>query len=234
MLAEQKQSFEAYQRVQAFLADNPLPPPDSYGAPGELLRDVVARLTAHATDQAAGGRLRRAETRRQRILKGVLRARHLRPIARIASALLQDAPGIERATRMPPTHITTTKLLAEAGAFREAVTPYEEIFVHKGGRPADFLARLDAAAEDLRQAQLGQAQNLAMQVGASAGIKDEIVRGRQAVEMLDSIVTTSFVENGEILAKWRSARRVREITGGNTSSSKPVGQTLTLVEAKVA
>src|SRR3954463_11287913 len=91
MQAEQKQSFEAYQRVQAFLADNPLPTPDSYGAPGELLRDVVARLTAHATDQSAGGRLRKAETKRQRILQGLLRARHLRPIARIASALLQDA-----------------------------------------------------------------------------------------------------------------------------------------------
>jgi len=234
MQAEQKQSFEAYQRVQAFLADNPLPTPDSYGAPGELLRDVVARLTAHATDQSAGGRLRKAETKRQRILQGVLRARHLRPIARIASALLQDAPGIERATRMPPTHITTTRLLAEAGAFREAVLPYEEVFVQKGGRPADFLARLDAAAEDLRQAQLGQAQNLAMQVGASAGIKDEIVRGRQAVEMLDSIVTTSFADNGEVLAKWRSARRVRGVTGGNTSTGKSERQPLALVEPRAA
>lgn len=222
MQVKQKQVIEAYQRVQAFLLDNPVPAPGSYGEPKTLLDEVVARLTAHSTDQLVGSRLGKADTQRQRVLRKVVREQHLRPIAKIANALLKDSPGIDRATRMPSQHITTTKLLGEAGAFRAAATPYEQTFV-KGGRPTDFLARLDAVVEELRQAQLGKARNLGKSVGAKAGMEDEIVRGRQAVEMLDAIVTTTFVGNGELLAKWRRARRIRGASsGGNTGGAVPI------------
>ena len=211
MRGRQQQRVEAYQRVQAFLADNPLAEPNSYGAPKALLDDVVGRLTTHGVDQAAGTRMGKADTQRQRVLRRVLRQQHLRPIAQIAKAVLRYGPGLDRATRMPSAHMTTTQLLAEARAIRVAAAPYEATFVHHG-RAVDFLARLDAAIDDLLQAQLGHARNMGKKSGASAGIEEEIVRGRQAVEMLDAIITTSFFEDGDVLAKWRSARRIR---GGN-------------------
>src|SRR5256885_536035 len=102
---------------------------------------------------------------------------------------------------MPAANITVMRLIAEAGAFREAAAPYAEKFV-RSGRPADFLARLDAAIESLRQALLGKARNVGKRVGAKAGLKDEIARGRDAIEMLDAMVTTSFAGNGEVMAKW--------------------------------
>ena len=225
MQVRQKQSFEALRRVQAFLADNPLPPPGSYGGPKELLDDVVARLTGHVNDQVTGGGLSKAEISNQGILRKVLREQHLRPIAKIASAMLRGAPGIDKATKVPRARTTVTQLLAYASSFRTAAAPYEAVFV-KNGRPADFLARLDAAANDLLQAQLGQARNFGNAVGAKEGMQDEIARGRDAVEMLDAIVTTAFAGNGQILGRWRSARRVRGLRGGGVRTpSADVGGT---------
>jgi len=218
MQKRQKQVIEAYQRVQAFVADHPLAPPGSYGEPKTLLDDAVARLTTHSNEQVAGGRLGKADTQAQKTLRKVLREQHLKPIARIASATLRGSPGIDKATRMPKFRLTTTQLIAEAGAFRTAASLYESVFV-RNGRPADFLAKLDAATEALRQAQLGKARNLGKSIGAKGGMTDEIVRGRDAVDMLDAIVTTSFAGNGEVLAEWRSAKRIRATSGGGSSAA---------------
>ena len=219
MNTQQKQSIEAYQRVQAFLEEHPLPPPATYAAPKDLLDDVVARLTTHSNEQTTGGRLLKAQDQRQRALARVLREQHLRPIAIIASAVLRDVPGIDKATRMPAAMLTTTKLLAEAAAFRQAAAPYAEVFI-RNGRPVDFLAQLDAAAADLHQAQVAKAKNQRQKVGARAGIQEQIVRGRQAVDMLSAIVTTSFAGNKDVLAKWRNSKRLRGFSNGSGASGE--------------
>lgn len=214
MLARQKQVVEAYERVQDFLAANPAPAGTSYGRPKELLDETVARLTEHRTDQVAGGRLSRAERNREGALRRSLRELHLRPISKIAKATLADAPGIDKALKMPAPQLSTTKLINEAKAMRDAVTQYSPTFV-TNGRPEDFLARLDVAIEELRGAMLGKARNLGTKVGAKAGLEQEIKRARNAVEMLDAIVTTVFANDRERLAKWRIARRIRGLPGGS-------------------
>ena len=234
MQSKQKQVIEAYQRVQDFLNANPAPPPATNGAPKELLDQVVGRLTDHTTDQVAGGRMSRAETQRQKRLRTQLRELHLRPISTIARAVLNDAPAIDRALRMPAPQLSTTKLIAEAMAMRDTIAPHEAVLV-SNGRGADFLARLDAAIEELRQSQLGRARNVGRKVGAKAGLSQEIRRGRAAVDMLDAIVTTAFVGNQEVLAKWRAAKRIQLLPGGPTETQSvteipPVSDTQPVTE----
>ena len=220
MQGRQKQRIETYQRVQVFLTENPLTSPATYGAASALLDDVVAQLTAHLGTQAAASRLTLAESERQRTLRRTLREQHLVPIARIANAVLRGSPGIDKATRLPAPYVTTTKLLAEAVAFRETATPYAETFVHHG-LAADFLTQLDAAIEELREVQQGQERTIDRKNGAHAGIATEVARGRQAVQMLDAIVKARFAGNGEVLTKWQRARRVKNLTSGGTSSAEP-------------
>lgn len=217
MLARQKQVIEAYQRVQDFLAAHPAPAPASYGVPKQMLDEVVGRLTEHSTDQVAGRRLSRAETQRQKKLRAVLREQYLRPLSKVAKASLPDAPGIDKALVMPAPQISSTKLIAEAQGMRDAVASHQAVFV-RNGRPENFLEQLDAAIEALRQSQLGRARNVGRGVGAKAGLKDEVKRGRDAVEMLDAIVTTSFVSNPDVLAKWHLARRIQALPGGPSTA----------------
>ena len=185
-----------------------------------MLDEVVAHLTTHSSSQAASRRLGLAETERQGTLRRRLREQYLLPIARIAKATLGGSPGIDKATRMPSPKLRTTALLAEAEAFREAAAPYEETFVRQG-LAADFLAQLDAAIGDLRGAQQRQEKMHDRSVGAKAGLKNEIARGRQAVQMLDAIVKARFAGNTEVLERWQSAKRVKGVSGGSSSSAAP-------------
>jgi hypothetical protein len=223
MLATQKQAIESYQRVQDFLRDHPPPESPPYLAQKKALDEVVASLSDHSLNQVAGKRLRRAEGPRQRTLRRVLREQHLAPIAQIARATLADAPGIDKALRMPRSNLSALKLVAEASAMRSAAAQYEPQFV-EAGCPEDFLAQLDAAAEAVRQSMLGKARNLGRQVGASAGIERDIKRGRRVIDVLDTIVKSAFREDQNVLAKWRNAKRVRATTGGGSAGSDAAPQ----------
>lgn len=217
MQAKQKQVFESFQRVQDFLGAHPLSEGSSYGSPREMLDAVVAKLGGHTTEQVAGRRLSRASTQRQQALRRALREQHLIPIAAIAKATLSDAPGIEKALKLPAGNLSTTALIAEAQGIRVAIAQFEPVFV-RNGRPADFLARLDAQIEELRQSLLGGARNVGRSVGAKQGMQKEIQRGRDAVRMLDAIVRTAFFGDPDVLAKWRIASRVQGVPGGGPAT----------------
>ncbi|HEX7939817.1 MAG TPA: hypothetical protein VF483_12595, partial [Gemmatimonadaceae bacterium] len=198
MQARQKQLIESYQRVQAFLEANPAPAPASYGGPLEMLESVVSDLNEHTSDQVLGGRLSKSEQRRQQALCVKLREHHLRPLVAVAKAEMTDLPGIERLLTMPPATLGVTKLVAEGVAFAKAAVEYKDTFV-KNGRPADFLDQLNSAISDLVQSTKGRAQNVGRQVGAKAGIAQQAKRGRDAVNMLDSIVKVVFEGNDPVL-----------------------------------
>jgi hypothetical protein len=172
--------------------------------------EIVASLTEHSLNQVAGKRLRHAEGPRQQLLRRALREQHLSPISQIARATLADAPGIDKALRMPPDNLSALKLVAEASAMRNAAVLYEAQFI-EAGRPADFLTQLDAAAEAVRQSMLGKARNLGRQVGAGAGLERDIRRGRKVLDVLDTIVPATFLGDLNVLAKWRNAKRVRAL-----------------------
>jgi hypothetical protein len=216
MLAKQKQAIEAYQRVQDFLKEHPLPESPGYRIQKQALDDVVATLNEHTTSQVAGRRLRSAEVRREDGLIKMLRELHLAPIAKIARATLDDAPGIEKALKMPDYYLAPLQLLAEARAMRNEAARYEQHFV-ESGRPVDFLAQLDGAIDALSQSMTNKDSSLGRQVGGTAGIALEIKRGRRVVDLLDTIVTTTFYDDENVRAKWRSAKRVRAIPGGGNS-----------------
>jgi hypothetical protein len=216
MLIAQNQRNESYQRVKDFLKVHAPPESQGYLVQKKKFDNIVATLTDHSSGQVEGRRLRHAEVSRQRALRTALREQHLSPIAQIARAMLADAPGIEKALRMPAHNLNPLRLIAEANAMRSAATPYEAQFV-EAGRPADFLAQLDAATEAVRQSILGKARNLGQQVGARAGLAKEIKRGRRAVDVLETIVKAAFRDDPNILAEWRSAKRIRALPSGTNA-----------------
>ena len=219
MEGREKQVIEAYQRVQAFLVANPAPAPVTYGDSEQILDDVIAKLTGHASTQRSGLRLSQAEQRRQKSLMRKLREQHLRPIVAIGKSAIGEMPGIERALKMPSADYGVVKLLADASAIAEAVAKYQPVFV-KQGRPADFLVQLKAAIDELQATTTGRATLVGRRVGARAGIAEEVRRGRKAVEVLDSIVRAVFAESDVVLARWQVAKRLQSLPGGT-----PVAET---------
>lgn len=116
---------------------------------------------------------------------------------------------------------------------RAAAAQYAPRFI-ESGRPDDFLAQLDAATEALRQSLLGRARNVGTHVGAKAGLVKEIRRGRKAVQLIDTCVRSAFAGKSDLLAKWRTAKRIQLVTGGPTTSAAASAASVPESEAPIA
>jgi hypothetical protein len=228
MNANQRRTLEAFQRAQRFVAT--LPEPGPTPAEGEptppggsatsslalgrtMLTQVVDRLTQLAVAQDFTVRRVQEDTRRKVVLEAELRTLHMRPITQIARALLRDVAGIDQALRLPKPGSPTSVLVHAAEGMAQAAEPHERVFV-RHGLPSDFLARLRAAAGVVAGLVTSRAEQRGQRVGATAGMRDEIRRGRTAVEVLDAVVSVLLADEPRRLAEWRSVKRVVAGTGG--------------------
>lgn len=209
MKSEQKQAAQMYGRVQKFLEEHPLTAPATYGPAKDLLESAIAGLGDQAGEQELKTRLSRQGTGLQRTLRSRL-GLQLRPMVKIAKVALRNEPAVDRALAMPIS-TTTIALLNAAKAFREIGARYEQVFVEHGMAP-DFLAQLDATRSALAAAHAQTGATVALHVGARAGIEQEIRRGRDAVELLDAVVVSTFAGNAQVLGEWANVKKLKYVT----------------------
>lgn len=210
MIVQHKQKLESFVRVRAFLDAHPVTGPLGYGNAREILDDVVPRLREYAGAQVTGRRLSSAERRRQAQLERQLIVHHMRPLVTVARVQLEPASDVRmpEAIRMPKAGIGVTKLLQACDGMIAAARPFEAEFIAHG-LPADFLARFTAARNEL-EAVLGErAAFVDTHVGAAAGMRVQIARGRRAVNRIDVVVRAAFDGDEVTLTQWRAAKRVR-------------------------
>jgi hypothetical protein len=210
---KQKRAIESFLRVQAFLVSHPAPAPFDFSIGKAEMDGVIDELAAQALVQAAGRRNSRQETQRLKRAIEVLRLHHLRPIVRIAKASKRNKTGIQAALRTPRSNMPVVKLLQEARAIRTVAAQNSELFLQKG-RPQDFLAQLDAAMNAVRTSFITRSEQLNASIAANDGITQEVSRGRQAVAMLDSVVSVAFENNDAVLREWEVTKRVQALPGG--------------------
>ena len=169
----------------------------------ETLTTSIATL-AEAQDthriQVSGERtneLRLAET---------LRRKHLRPIVRIARAMLADVPQLSNVS-LPPGKGNTTALVSRARGMGDAVQPYAEVFVDSGLAP-DFLDRLRTATEQLVQAIESKGEHRTARTRATDAIDKVVKKARHAVGVLDALIRAELDPSDPSLTEWKSALRV--------------------------
>ncbi len=182
----------------------------------ETLDDVVRRLREYAGAQVSGRTLSRTEILRQRQLVQQLLDRHLRPIVAIARATDDDESGqrFPATIRLPRRNLGVTKILQACDGIIDAARPFEAAFVSRG-LPADFLARLTTARNEIAQLMGGRAALVGTHVAARTGLQVQMRRGRSVVTRVDAVVRASFDGDEVTLAAWRAAKRVHQQPGGS-------------------
>jgi hypothetical protein len=209
MLGRQKQVLQAFQRVRAWLEQNPSAhaKPPLAGMCREL-DEVVSRAERAAVHQGSGHRLKHAATRELRAAVRTLRDRHLKPIAAMARAARDSNPGLDIACRTPRRKMPVTLLAADARAVRVAIEPLAEWFVNHGRQP-EFLAELESAVVEMERVQMRRSRAESLHVGATSALVHHLKRARQLVEFLDCHVQSAFAGDAVKLAEWGVARRVQ-------------------------
>jgi hypothetical protein len=139
----------------------------------------------------------------------------MQPISRVAREVF-GASGMDRAFRMPATTTANQTVLAAAGAMAEAAQKEKDVFV-RHGLPQDFIERLKACAAQLDGARNAKVESGRRRVTATASVGEQLKRGRKAVRLLNAILQPRLAKDPELLAAWRSAKRVRPTTGVSAS-----------------
>ena len=198
-------------RVQRFLDQNG----DSLGTINQsgyraVLDEAVKELSANDVNQSGSKRAVTAQVTKERVLRNALRINNMRPIATVAAAQLRQVPEFAE-LKMPAAQTNSRGLIAAAGAMGAAASIYTKTFVD-AGLPADFLFALASASDALGTAINSRSTSRSTLRGATAGITAEATRGRQAVNVLDSLVEPLLAGNVVLLSQWQSVKRI----GGKT------------------
>jgi hypothetical protein len=181
------------------------------------LDDMIAELANHVTDQTSSFIGAKSATQQQAALRQVLLRDHMAPIARIARASLPNTPAVAP-LRMPKGAPGIEKLAAAAYGMAKAAAPFTATFT-AAGLPADFVERLNQAADAMIAAVGDRSQKRGARRGATTGLKTTLSKGRKIVGVLDAFVHTALKDDPSLLSNWNGIKRVSITTGGKQTSA---------------
>jgi hypothetical protein len=220
MKIRQSSILETVRRVGDFIDRNAnvLGTINQSGTRATLAR-LDGELDVHAADQAAGALNSRRGTAAQRALRLSLRLTYMRPIANIAHARLASVPDYVR-LRMPDVRANTARLVAAAKAMSEAAKAHEAIFV-EAGMPADFVAKFNAASDELNASIDARATQRQRGVRATTGLKSAAKEARDEIKVIDSMVSAELRDDAPLLGEWKNAKRITR-TATRAAAAPPV------------
>jgi hypothetical protein len=181
---------------------------------------MVDRLSAHAVEQDASLRAMRASVRKAQAQARVVRGEFMRPVSQMGRALFPSDASLRRALAMPK--VKDYQGLITAGlAMADQAAEHKDRFV-AAGFEENFVERFRTAVTDLRTALDITATHLGRRSAASAGMLDELARGRQLVRMLDAMVAPRLEDAPDRLAQWRTLARFVHVAPAEEASPAPV------------
>lgn len=209
----------------------------------EALAALVTRLEEHATEQDSRDRSARNATEAKRALATTLRQEYLRPIEQVARGLFPNDATL-RGTFKLPLKRDDVGLLQTARGVAERAAEHQAHFVEKGLAP-DFVERLRKVTTAFSDALGVRGLAIGRRSAASAGMLQELARGRDLIRLLDTMLVPRLRSQSDQLAEWRSITRfmrrgaadVVPVDGGPaapTAGTPPVAITPDTPEVKAA
>ena len=179
---------------------------------------AAAQLEALGETQGSHRTQARGERTNELRLARALRRQHMRPIVRIARAKVPKVAQLAAMT-LPPLRTNSTALATQAGSIADAVQPYAQEFVD-AGLPADFTARMRAAAAALVQSIGGKGDHRQQRIGATTALDQQVQQAKRVVAVLDGLVRAQLDEQEPLVSQWRAASRA--ISGGGSATNPPI------------
>ena len=208
MQLSQQSRLDALHRIQSFMDQNA----DAVGnvnksASRLALDQVLTELEKRATAQGAAAVQAASGTQAKNELREDLRLHHMQPITAIARATLAHTPLIAK-LRLPSSKVSDSTLISAGNAMADVAAQYEKVFTDEQ-LPADFVAQLRTSVKAVRKTAVARDgfQNVLTQ--STQAVNDELVRAKNVVKVLNSLVVKQLKGKGDLLAGWRQAKHAK-------------------------
>lgn len=221
MRNDQRSAGQSLVNVQTFIKSTPEVASLADTPAGKQLDAAIVSLDTSVADQASAGL--DASVHRQRIadLSKTLVQEYMKPTAQFARTSLRGSGAVADFAALGKVVRARAgkKLAAYARAMATAATPVSAAFAAAKFDP-DFITKLGSLAGDLAGAIDARSANKARGVQATEGIGIAINSGREAVRMLDPVVTR-MLKGTKLLAAWQSVKRVRKAPSTTVGAVPP-------------
>jgi len=188
------------------------------GIQAELLQ-TISELEAVSEAQTAGAAVAKNALKVKRALRHALIHDHMTVVSRIGRAKLPGTPQFEN-LKMPRGTLSSARLTEAAYEMANSAAENEGIFV-AAGLPADFVARMKAAADALTEARMRRAFAKANRTIASQALKTKLSSARKLVYVLDAMVKSAIASDPTLLPGWKQVVHVPKVPGGSPDSASP-------------
>ena len=210
MEAITRRQVEMGRQVLDFDRDHPDPSPGSALARANL-EEQLRTADALAAEQQDGIRAVHSATARKRELRKLMNDAHLLHIARAGRAAAKELPELAQTFEFTRDARPYTEFRTRAQTLVAAAETHKELLTKYGLADTAFDALKQSLVEFDAAVEQGMAARLT-HVGASAklgAVAREIVK---AVKVMDGLNRFRFRDQPDLLAAWKSASRVRDVT----------------------
>jgi hypothetical protein len=186
------------------------------------LDQAVALFQQNVVDQANAVLQAPVHKQRAKDLAFRIARDYLTPIRQFARRNLKGTPEYAALT-VEFRAQAGRRLATEARAMATAATPLVDRFTAAGFSPT-FIPELGALADQLDRERTMTVETKARRIAATQGIEQAVNSGREAIRMLDPVVTT-LLKGDKLLASWHSVKRVKAPPA--PALTVPIGPTTT-------
>jgi hypothetical protein len=212
MLQSQQRTLDSLRRVQDFIETHAATlGAISTSATRQELTTAIDETSSQHINQGTAHRTLVGEMSRQRVLAQQLVDSHMRPITKFARGKLRGVPDYAALT-VRVGAVNVTRLLSAARTMGEVAAKYTSQFA-SAGLAADTVERLKAATEALAGAKDSRSHAKGVRMASRRAIAAALIRGRDAVRVLDAQISQVLPGNDALLTTWRAVSRVEVKTG---------------------
>jgi hypothetical protein len=206
MRTEARRWLQGLRRARNFLAVAKVDPASgSVRAQVEALGGAIDRAEAHAVVQSETGVAYRLLASQARDLERTIRREYLAPVSKLGKVLFPRDIGTRRSLLMPR-HRDREGLVNASITLAGLAEQHKEAFT-AAGFAADFADKLRELANRARTVTGEKDTQYGRRAAATAGIEDEVRRGRDILRLLDAMVLPSLEVAPDSLAEWRTLVR---------------------------
>lgn len=173
------------------------------------LDQAVTAFDSAVLEQETSTREVRGEVNRRRQLERALVRKFMTPLAKFARASLVGVPEFLALTPSAQ-RLKRTRLVNTA---RSMVTAAEKYSAQLGAAefPAGYLTQFREAVDSIGASLDTTAAKLVARTGSTNRIASAGKQGRQAIALLDSVVTHLILGDERLEREWRAAKRMRRV-----------------------
>lgn len=142
-------------------------------------------------------------------------------ISRHAVAVLEGLPGIKDDVRVPHANVKRADLIEAVDRMVKNVRPHRKT-LFKTGLPKEVFAQLDRARRALEKKVTDPDTAMARRSSATSALPTAIVRARNIVGALDSVIKAEFADDSQTLLLWNGAKRIPGKMGRPKKRRRPL------------